>query len=99
MVSTSSSNTTENVGSFGIKDETVVPQVGNQKAWRFLIDAEGNIGIGTIEPSSKLHIQQGDVYIDDVESGVIMKSPNGQCWRMTVNNSGQPEFDSITCPN
>jgi hypothetical protein len=60
----------------------------------------GNVGIGdNIYPKSKLHVTDGDVYIDNSNRGVIMKSPDGQCWRMTVNNSGQPEFNSITCPD
>lgn len=46
-----------------------------------------------------LKLRSGDIYIEDIDSGVIMKSPNGQCWRMTVNNSGQPEYNSINCPN
>lgn len=57
------------------------------------------VGIGTITPKSKLQVHGGDVYIEDVASGVIMKSPNGNCWRMTVDNSGQPVFSPITCPN
>lgn len=56
------------------------------------------VGICTMTPKSRLHISEGDVYIDDISKGVIMKSPNGQCWRMTVSNTGQPVFTSITCP-
>ncbi len=40
----------------------------------------------------------GDVYIENINKGVIMRSPSGQCWRMTVNNSGEPEFTAISCP-
>ena len=58
----------------------------------------GNIGLSTQEPKSKLHISQGDVYIDDATKGIIMKSPNGQCWRVTINNTGGFTSTSITCP-
>lgn len=64
----------------------------------------GNVAIGKngmphqFTPKSKLHIQSGDIYLEDATKGVIMKSPNGQCWRMTVTNAGQPQFTSITCP-
>jgi hypothetical protein len=57
----------------------------------------GNLGIG-ITPRAKLHVADGDIYIDDASKGVIMTSPNGQCWRMTVNDSGQPVFTAVTCP-
>ena len=59
----------------------------------------GNVGIGNKSAKSKLQVSDGDVYIDKIEAGVIMRSPDGQCWRMTVNNDGQPVFKSINCPN
>lgn len=66
---------------------------------RMTVATDGNIGIGVVEPKSRLQVADGDIYIEDINNGVIMKSPNGQCWRMTVTNSGQPEFNAITCPN
>jgi hypothetical protein len=63
------------------------------------ISANGFVGIGSENPQSKLQIDDGDIYIEDVNRGVIMKSPNGQCWRMTVSNTGQAEFTLINCPN
>lgn len=56
------------------------------------------LGIGTTNPKEKLHISNGDIYIEDINQGVIMKSPDGQCWRMTVSNTGESIFTSITCP-
>ncbi len=57
-----------------------------------------NFGLGTSTPNSKLEVASGDVYISDINKGVIMKSPNGSCWRGTVNNSGQLSFQETTCP-
>lgn len=57
------------------------------------------LGIGTTDPKEKLHVADGDVYIEDINKGVIMKSPNGQCWRMTVSDAGEPVFNSVACPN
>lgn len=70
----------------------------------FVLGVGGNVGIGKngmphqFTPRSKLHIQSGDIYLEDATKGVIMKSPNGQCWRMTVSNAGLPQFSSVTCP-
>ncbi len=65
---------------------------------RMSILSNGNIGINNLNPQSKLQVSSGDVYIDQIGSGVIMKSPNGQCWRLTVDDSGNPSFASISCP-
>lgn len=68
------------------------------------ITPNGRVGIGRFtgfvdpSPRAELHINDGDVYLDNPSKGVIMKSPNGQCWRMTVTNTGQPQFTSVTCP-
>lgn len=71
----------------------------NPRSERMRIDQFGNVGIGTLNPKSKLSVADGDVYIQDVDKGVIMKSPDGNCWRMTVQNSGQPKFIKIDCPD
>ena len=65
---------------------------------RMRINAEGNIGIGTKEPTSKLEIADGDIYISDIDKGIIMKSPDGQCWRGTLDNNGSLKFSQISCP-
>ncbi|MTB53180.1 hypothetical protein [Lewinella sp. W8] len=65
---------------------------------KLFIQGNGNIGLSTSEPASRLQVADGDIYIEDVNRGVIMRSPNGQCWRMTVNNAGQPEMTAIACP-
>ena len=57
----------------------------------------GNLGVGTNEPEAKIQIKNGDIFIEDVNRGIIMKSPDGNCWRGTVNNQGMMEFAPIDC--
>ena len=59
----------------------------------------GNIGIGTAEPEAKVQIADGDIYISDIERGIIMKSPNGKCWRGTLDDSGNLNFIQMYCPD
>jgi len=41
----------------------------------------------------------GDVYIKDIEKGIIMKSPDGKCWRGTLDNNGSLNFVQLdACP-
>ena len=51
------------------------------------------------QPKSKLHVFNGDVNVDQIGSGIILKSPNGSCWRVTVDNAGNLVRTAITCPN
>ncbi|NLO52621.1 MAG: T9SS type A sorting domain-containing protein [Bacteroidales bacterium] len=57
----------------------------------------GNVGIGTDQPAAKIQVKDGDIFIEDIDRGIIMKSPDGNCWRGTVNNSGMLEFAQIDC--
>lgn len=43
-------------------------------------------------------LDTGDVYVKDSANGVILKSPDGTCWRVTVDNAGALSAASITCP-
>ena len=65
---------------------------------RLRILSNGKIGIGNSNPKSKLTVTGGDVNITDIASGIILKSPNGNCWRVTIDNSGNLIRTSITCP-
>lgn len=58
-----------------------------------------NVGVGTETPSTKLHVKDGDVYLETIGSGVIMKDANGVCYRVTVNTSGVLETNALSaCP-
>lgn len=45
-----------------------------------------------------VEVKTGDVYIENIGSGVILTSPNGNCWRMTVSDAGAQVITSIPCP-
>jgi hypothetical protein len=59
---------------------------------------QGNIGVGTSTPNSKFTVSGGDINVLDIGSGIIMKSPNGNCWKVTIDNSGAFVSTPITCP-
>lgn len=42
---------------------------------------------------------KGDIYLEDIQSGIIMKSPNGQCWRGTLTDQGMLNFVLTDCPD
>jgi len=70
----------------------------NPNSERMVIDSGGFVGIGTTEAYSRLQIADGDIYISDIEKGIIMKSPDGNCWKGTLDNDGVLNFIQIDCP-
>ena len=66
--------------------------------------ADTNVGIGTTTPANKLHVNgtvrvtNGGIYIANPNT-VVITSPNGACWGITVNNSGGlATFPVNPCP-
>jgi len=55
---------------------------------------------GMVYATQQNHIfKGGDVYIEDIDKGIIMKSPDGKCWRGTLDNSGSLHFTQLdACP-
>jgi hypothetical protein len=60
--------------------------------------AIGSAGSTANVAKSRVHVFNGDVNIDQIGSGLIMKSPNGNCWRITIDNTGNLVRTAIACP-
>ena len=61
---------------------------------------QADITEGMVYTTEEHHIfKGGDVYIEDIDKGIIMKSPDGKCWRGTLNNNGSLQFILLeACP-
>ena len=55
----------------------------------------GNVGIGTTSPASKLEVDGGDIEVDDSASGLILRSPDGTRYRVTVANGGTLSVSAV----
>jgi hypothetical protein len=78
---------------FGIHKHSTTLEFLSAKDFVF----NNNVGIGSDEPVAKLQVSDGDIFIEDIDRGIIMKSPDGNCWRGTVNNQGMLEFTQVDC--
>ena len=69
-----------------------------------LVVPNNNVGIGTSTPTNaklqvngRVRVVSGDVFISNPNT-LIITSPNGACWGITVNNSGALSTFSTPCP-
>ncbi|HZV67900.1 MAG TPA: thrombospondin type 3 repeat-containing protein [Saprospiraceae bacterium] len=63
------------------------------------IAVAGKIGINTITPSAALHLASGDIYIQEPGRGIIIKTFNGLCYKITADEKGVFRSILISCPN
>ena len=59
------------------------------------------LGVGTNNPQKTLDVSgtvqsSGDIEVTSSSAGVILKSPNGSRWRVTVNNSGMVATTNVS---
>jgi hypothetical protein len=57
-----------------------------------------SVGIGTTAPKAKLHVARGKIYVEASGQGVILKSPGGSCFEMTVTDAGALTTAAVACP-
>lgn len=92
-----------NNGGFKFPDGTIqtTASISSESQWNSNSSGEiytlDKVGIGTSEPKAKVEIKDGDIFISDINKGIIMKSPDGNCWRGTLDNSGNLKFSQINC--
>jgi hypothetical protein len=57
-----------------------------------------NVGIGDNNPTERL-VVDGNIKISNSESGIILQSHDGQCWKVTVDNTGTLITEAEDCNN
>lgn len=65
------------------------------------IGANGELGVGgspSALSTTKVLLTNGDLGFSTSTYGVILKSPGGTCFRVTITNSGTFATSSVTCP-
>jgi hypothetical protein len=74
---------------FGVAD-------GSGSNWeKMRIDSYGKVAIGTATPASQLTVDGGDIEVEDSASGLILRSPDGTRYRVTVANGGTLSVSAV----
>ncbi len=68
---------------------------GSETTSRMVINKTGKVGIGITNPTSKLHVDGGDVEVDDTGRGLILRSPDGTRYQVTVANGGTLSVNAV----
>lgn len=64
-------------------------------------DNSGLLNINIYEDSTNpyIRIDSTDVYVGEPGKGMVMRSPDGNCWKLTLDNSGNISTVQVSCPN
>ena len=57
------------------------------------------VGFGEEDPAAKVHVQNGDVYVEGSANGVILDGGGGSCYKIQVDASGTLTTTPVNCPN
>jgi hypothetical protein len=63
-----------------------------------ILGSGANVGIGNSAPNAALQVTNGDVYIDTNANGLILTDDSGNCWRISIDSSGNLYTTQIACP-
>jgi hypothetical protein len=76
------------------------PEVANPDQSDTDADGIGDIcQINAGQFSARAQIENADIYVNHFNRGIIMKAPNGNCYRLKVNNDGRVTAALVTCPD
>ena len=70
--------------------------------FRMQVDNSGNItntDVGTTAPTPNLNAQSRNMVINSVGSSLIMKSPDGTCWRINIDMDDNLITETMVCPD
>lgn len=74
------------------------PNVYNPLQEDLDLDGIGNVCDNDQSPLQHLLEVDSNVFLNQLYSGVIVKSPDGNCWQISVDNNGTVHSLSVTCP-
>src|SRR5690606_9911728 len=57
-----------------------------------------NLGVGTADPRVRLQVSGGNLFLENAGGALILRSPNGHCWLLTVDDQGALQTQGIDCP-
>ena len=82
------SDTTATPGEINYEHADDSLRISTSSSEKMRITSSGNVGIGTTSPTAKLTVASGDIEVTLNTKGIILKSPDGTRYRITVANGG-----------
>jgi len=88
-------DTVNNTGAIAGINQLSFITYGSSWGERMKITGSGNVGIGSTSPTSKLTVAVGDIETSGVGYGIILKSPDGTRYKVTVANGGTLSVSAV----
>ena len=57
-----------------------------------------NVGIGNLDPQTKFHLTDGELFVDKENGGIILRVDDSNCWRISVDTVGSVLTTRVDCP-
>jgi len=86
-----------NIGAGVVNSTAIGFQASVTQSNSLVLGNNVNVGVGTTTPKTKLHVAGGSVYIGSPNS-LVITSPNGNCWFITVSDTGVLSSFQVACP-
>lgn len=82
------------------KNKSVEPKINSDISKTLSADSKSiNSAFVQNDPKAMFQVAEGDIYIETVGYGLIMKNSAGECLRFKPDNNGVLNSSSIVCPN
>lgn len=82
----------------GVSNSQFYGQIDDLGFWNRALTSDEIEDLYEAPPDISLEIEKGSIMLDEIGQGVVLKSSNGDCWYLTIDDNGSVQTTKIRCP-